>query len=356
MNYIKTFIFLGILTSLFIFIGYALGGSGGMIMALIFACVMNFTSYWFSDSIVLKMYGATVANPITNADFYQITKELTKNGNMPMPKLYIMDNPAPNAFATGRNPQHAAVAITTGLYNMLSKEELSGVIAHELAHIKNYDTLIGTSVATIAGAISMLSNIFMFASMFGGNRGNNQPHPIVAIALAILAPIVATIIQMTISRQREYVADNVGGKMCKNPLYLASALQKLEVFHKQNHGGGILNRSNKKPQSQKGYSRSDDVLDDGFNRTSTKSPTPATAHLFIINPLSNNSNTMNLGGNSDSLFSTHPNTQNRIKQLVLQAKNMGLEHKLHTANKAHDHNAEAQKLVNMIIDKNNPWL
>jgi heat shock protein HtpX len=335
----KTFLFLGILTGLFMLIGYSFGGSGGMIFALIFAFGLNFFSYWYSDTLILKMYGAKQADPIANKDLYDMTKELTKRGNLPMPKLYVMENPAPNAFATGRNPNHCAVAITTGLYNILSKEELSGVIAHELAHIKHYDTLLGTAVATIAGAISMLANMFMFANMFGGNRDNNQPHPIVAIALMILAPLVASIIQMSISRQREYLADKEGGSMCKNPLYLASALQKLEDFHTQNTKTGY----NTKAQKQ---SRYNDNYEDDYagNHKGSKQPTPATAHLFIINPLN--------GSNRDNLFSTHPNTKNRIAKLISQANSMGIDN-FYAKPKQTEYKSEN---LEKIFDRNNPWL
>lgn len=340
MNYIKTFLFLGILTGLFMFIGYSFGGSSGMMIALLFAFGLNFFSYWYSDTLILKMYGAKQADPISNKDLYDMTKELTKRANLPMPKLYVMDNPAPNAFATGRNHSNCAVAITTGLYNILSKEELSGVIAHELAHIKHYDTLLGTAVATIAGAISMLANMFMFANMFGGNRDNNQPHPIVAIALMILAPLVASIIQMSISRQREYLADKEGGRMCKNPLYLASALQKLEDFHTQSTKTGYGKQTQAKSRYNDNY---DNDYGDNYNRGS-KQPTPATAHLFIINPLN--------GKNSDNLFSTHPNTKNRIAKLVEQANTMGVDSFYVKPKQQESKYQDLEK----IFDKNNPWL
>ena len=278
MNYIKTFILLGLLTSLFVFIGYALGGKAGIMIALIFAFIMNFVSYWYSDSIVLKMYKAQILDSKQFDNVYKMVENLCNNANLPMPKLYMMEDDTPNAFATGRNPQNSAVCISRGIYNLLSNEELSGVIAHELAHIKNYDTLTSTIVASFASAISMIANIFMFTSLFGGNRGREGGSPISAIAIMIVAPLVATIIQMTISRQREYEADKCGGEICKNPLYLASALEVLENAHSKN------------PVELK----------------------QATAHLFIIN------------SNSDNIFSTHPKTQNRINQLKFLAQQMNI--------------------------------
>jgi len=311
MNYIKTFILLGLLTAVFILIGYSLGGKNGMMIALIFAFVMNFVSYWYSDSIVLKMYNAKLIDPNEFHNYYKMVETLCNNANLPMTKLYIMENDIPNAFATGRNPQNSAVCISRGIYNLLSTEELSGVVAHELAHIKNYDTLTSAIVASISSAISMIANIFMFTSLFGGNRGREGGNPISAIAIMIVAPLVATIIQMTISRQREYEADKCGGEICKNPLYLASALEKLESSHSKN------------PQPL----------------------TQATAHLFIINPLSSNTT-------SDNLFSTHPKTQNRVYQLTLQAQQMNINLANNNFNKQ-----EAPKRSKKIVndDPNNIW-
>ena len=305
MNYAKTFILLGLLTAMFIFIGYALGGKAGMMIALIFSFVMNFVSYWYSDSIVLKMYQAQEIDKNTFSNYYKLVENLCNNANLVMPKLYMMESDIPNAFATGRNPQNSAVCISSAIYNLLSQEELSGVIAHELAHIKNYDTLTSTIVASLASAISMIANIFMFTSLFGGNRDKEGGNPISAIAIMIVAPLVATIIQMTISRQREYEADKCGGEICKNPLYLASALEVLENFN-QNH----MSKLN-----------------------------PSTSHLFIINPT------------SDNLFSTHPKTQNRIHQLKLLANQMNI---VDNANFNKDFSQpKSNKTINK--DPNNIW-
>lgn len=273
MNMTKTFILLAGLTALFGGIGFLLGGEVGMIIALTFAAVMNVGSYWYSDKIVLKMYGA---KPVNSGPVYTITQQLAIRAGLPMPRVYVIDNPQPNAFATGRNPQNAAVAVNTGLMDMLNERELAGVIAHELAHIKNRDTLIMTVTATIAGAISMLAN---FAFFFGGSSSNGERHgvhPIVAILIMFLAPMAAMLVQMAISRTREYSADKAGAEICGDPLALANALLKLEQF----------------------TSRVDNDVAEA---------NPATAHMFIINPLH--------AHKVDNLFSTHPNTQNRVEAL-----------------------------------------
>lgn len=276
MNIIKTALLLAALTALFGWIGLMLGGQQGMVIALIVAAAMNIGSYWFSDKIVLKMYGA---QPVERGGLYDMTYELAQRANMPMPKVYIIQNSQPNAFATGRNPQNAAVAVNTGLMDILNERELAGVVAHELAHIKNRDTLIMTITATIAGAISMLANFAMF---FGGNSSsnseeNNSPNPIVAMLVMFLAPMAAMLVQMAISRTREYSADRTGAEICGDPEALASALMKLE----------------------QSASRIDNHIAEA---------NPATAHMFIINPLHAN--------RMDNLFSTHPNTQNRIQELL----------------------------------------
>jgi len=260
------------MTGLFLAIGYMLGGEGGMILALLFALGMNAFAYWNADKMVLRMYGAHEVDDSSAASYYRIVRQLADRANMPMPKVYIIENDQPNAFATGRNPENAAVAATTGLLRILSHEEIAGVMAHELAHVRNRDTLIMTITATIAGAISMLAN---FALFFGGSR--NNPLGIVgAILIMILAPIAAALVQMAISRTREYAADAAGAEICGHPLWLASALEKLER--------GAQTIDNEEAESN-----------------------PATAHLFIINPLR--------GRSMDNLFSTHPNTANRVQRL-----------------------------------------
>ena len=257
------------MTALFVFAGFLLGGEQGIIFALFIAICMNFFSYWHSDKILLKMYGA---KEVKSGDIYNITANLAKEANMPVPKVYIIENNQPNAFATGRNPQNGAVAVTRGIMNILDSTELRGVIAHELAHIKNRDTLIMTITATMAGALGMLANFAMF---FGGNR--DKPGGMIGtIAVMIFAPIVAMLVQMAISRTREYSADKVGAEICQDPLALASALEKIENSAK----------------------RVDNYVAE---------QNPGTAHLFIINPLHMR--------NVDNLFSTHPNTKNRINAL-----------------------------------------
>jgi heat shock protein HtpX len=278
MNYMKTAVLLAAMTALFMGIGFLIGGRGGMMIALVIAAGMNIFSYWNSDKMVLRMYGAREVNAQSADELYAIIRQLASNAQLPMPKVYIMENPQPNAFATGRNPQNAAVAATTGLLNQLTHEEVAGVMAHELAHIKHHDTLIMTITATFAGAIAMLANFAMFT---GGNReGNGGTGIIGQIAMMILAPLAASIVQMAISRAREYEADRSGAEICGQPLWLASALGKIAdaAARIENHEA---------------------------------EQNPATAHLFIINPLS--------GARMDNLFSTHPNTENRIAALKAMA-------------------------------------
>lgn len=280
MNYMKTFILIAAMTALFASVGYFVGGQSGMMIAFILAGVMNIGSYWFSDSIVLKMYNA---QPVTGGELYQLVAELAGRANLPMPKVYIIDNPQPNAFATGRNPSHAAVAVNTGLINMMTRDELAGVIGHELTHVKNHDTLTMTITATLAGAIGMLGHMAMF--MGGGRDENGRPrNPMIGIVIMIAAPLVASIVQMAISRTREYSADKGGAEICGNPQALASALAKLE--------SGASHIGNETAENN-----------------------PATAHMFIINPLS--------GRGMDNLFSTHPNTANRIAALQELAQRGG---------------------------------
>ncbi|MEM9631915.1 MAG: zinc metalloprotease HtpX [Pseudomonadota bacterium] len=272
MNYIRTAMLLAAMTALFMGIGFMIGGQSGMLIALAIAAAMNVFSYWNADKMVLRMHHAQQVDERSAPEYYRMVQRLAQNADLPMPKVYIINNPQPNAFATGRNPQNAAVAATTGLLNMLSPEELAGVMAHELAHVKNHDTLIMTITATIAGAISMLAN---FAFFFGGNR--NNPLGIVgALLMMIVAPMAAMVVQMAISRTREYAADRMGAQICGEPMWLASALGKI--------AGGVERIHNPDAEAN-----------------------PATAHMFIMNPLS--------GERMDNLFSTHPNTQNRINEL-----------------------------------------
>jgi heat shock protein HtpX len=271
----KTYFLMAVLTVLVVFIGQALGGQNGMIMAFMFAMIMNFGSYWFSSAIVLRMYGAQEITPSDNPSLYRMTEELAQQGGIPTPKLYLIRGDQPNAFATGRNPEHAAVAVTEGILRTLSAEELRGVIGHELAHIKHRDILIGTVAATMAGAISMIANMAQWAMIFGGGRSDDddRANPIAAIAMMIVAPIAAMLIQMAISRSREFLADEGGAQMAGNPLSLANALRKLQTKAEQIP----MNAS------------------------------PSTAHMFIVNPLS--------AGGFARLFSTHPPMEERIARL-----------------------------------------
>lgn len=271
----KTFILLAGMTALFLAAGWLMGGEGGMIIALVIALAMNAFAYWNSDKVVLRMYNAQQVNRDYAPGFYDMVEDLAKKAGLPMPKVYIIDEPQPNAFATGRNPENAAVAATTGLLNRLSQEEVAGVMAHELAHVKNRDTLVMTITATIAGAIGILANIASFQMLFGDNR--NNPLGIVGVILTmILAPMAAMLVQMAISRAREYEADKMGAEICGQPLWLASALA--------------------------GLSRSAAQID---NEKAERNP--ATAHMFIVNPLHARA--------IDGLFSTHPPMEERIRRL-----------------------------------------
>jgi heat shock protein HtpX len=278
MNTTKTVVLMAGLTVLLVFLGGAFGGRQGVIFAFIFAFAMNMFSYWFSDKIVLRMYNAREATQAEAPVLWSVTHSLATKMNMPMPKVYVIPSDAPNAFATGRNPQHAAVAATEGILRMLSREELEGVMAHELAHVRNRDILIGTIAATFAGAISMLANMAQWAMIFGGfggRRDEDEGHGsmVGGILMIILAPIAAALIQMAISRSREYQADATGARMCGNPLWLANALRKLHI---------------------------------GSQRIPMEA-NPATAHMFIVNPLR--------GGGLVNLFSTHPPMEDRIARL-----------------------------------------
>jgi heat shock protein HtpX len=283
MNLVRTAMLLAFMTVLFMAVGFVIGGRGGMMIALVIAAAMNFFSYWNADRMVLAMYRAQEVDERSAPEYYGIVRDLAKNAGLPMPRVYVIDSPQPNAFATGRNPENAAVAASTGLLNSLSYEEVAGVMAHELAHIQHRDTLTMTITATLAGAISMLGN---FAFFFGGNRDNNNPLGFVGVLIAmIVAPLAAALVQMAISRTREYSADRRGAEICGNPLWLASALRK------------IAGAAHVVP-----------------NYDAERNP--ATAHMFIINPLS--------GERMDNLFSTHPNTDNRIAALERMAGEMAM--------------------------------
>lgn len=276
---LKTTFFLALLTGLFIVVGSVIGGQSGAMIAFVIALVMNFGSYWFSDKIVLKMYRAKEASESEAPDLYRIVRYLATRAQIPMPKVYMIQNDAPNAFATGRNPDHAAVAATTGILRILTEEELTGVMAHELSHVIHRDILISTVAATIAGAVSFLAQMLQWAMIFGGgDRENRHPLGFVAeIAIMILAPIAAALIHLAVSRSREYDADLGGAKLSGKPLWLAEALRKLQQ---------------------------------GVQAHPMKA-NPSTAHLFIVNPLT--------GKGLQSLFSTHPPIEDRIARLEAMA-------------------------------------
>jgi len=279
-NQIKTVLLLGLLTGLLLGVGQLLGGRQGLFIGLVFAIVMNFGAYWFSDKIVLKMYRAKEIKENDEPELYKLVKEVAHLAQLPMPKVYIIPSENPNAFATGRNPKNSAVACTVGIMNLLNKDELKGVIAHEMAHIKNRDTLIQAVAATIAGVISYLAFMARWAAIFGGMGGRDRDggNMFELLALAIITPLVATILQLAISRSREYLADETGAKTIHNPIALANALEKLES---------------------------------GVKHNPLRFGTPSTSSLFIVNPFS----ARGLIG----LFSTHPPMNERIKRL----KNMG---------------------------------
>ncbi|MBZ4648687.1 MAG: Heat shock protein Metallo peptidase family [Desulfomicrobiaceae bacterium] len=279
MNQLKTTIFLALLTALLVFLGGAMGGKTGMVMALGLAGIMNFLAYWYSDKIVLSMYGAQEVGPAEAPELYGIVQELAQRAGIPMPRVYIIPTESPNAFATGRSPKHAAVAATQGILRILNRDELMGVMAHELGHVIHRDTLIATIAATIAGAISMLANWLQWAVIFGMGRGDDEEGPGLAggLIMAIVAPIAATLVQMAVSRSREFLADEAGAQLSGKPLALASALGKLQ---------------------QAAHMMPMDA-------------NPATSHLFIVSPLS--------GSNVLALFSTHPPVEERIARLKAMA-------------------------------------
>ena len=287
MNNLKLAVLLALLTGLLVTAGRAFGGNNGMMLMFAVSLGINFFSYWYSDKIVLKMYGAREVDIHSAPELVGMVAGLARRAGMPMPRVYIIDTEAPNAFATGRDPEHAAVAVTASLMQALTPQELEGVMAHELAHIKNRDTLISTLVASMAGAISMLANMAQWAAIFGAGRGNDEEEGgglIGSLFMIILAPLAAMLIQMGISRSREFLADETGARMAGNPLALASALKKIEYY--------------------------------AMHRTMPQA-TPATSHMFIVNPFAGTGTWML------SLFSTHPPTEARVQKLQALAGTLG---------------------------------
>ncbi len=278
MNTLKTTFLMALLTVMMVMMGGALGGRSGMTLAFVMAAGMNFFSYWFSDKMVLAMYGAREISERDDPRFHGLVRRLAQRAALPMPRVYVIDSDTPNAFATGRNPEHAAVAATTGILRILSEEELAGVMAHELAHVKNRDILIQTIAATFAGAITYLAHMAQWGAMFGGRGDDDDGGGIATLVMALLAPIAAMLVQMAISRSREYGADAGGAAICGNPLSLANALAKLEMG----------------------------------NQRVPMNANAATAHMFIVSPLT--------GGGLMSLFSTHPPMQERIARLQEMAR------------------------------------
>jgi len=275
MEVVKTVVLLTLMSVLFVWVGGMMGGTQGMIIALVLAGVMNFVSYFYSDQLVLRHYNAV---PISKQDangLYAIVERISQKANLPLPQVYIIPDSTPNAFATGRNPTHAAVAVTEGLLELLDDEEIEAVLAHEMSHVKHYDILVGTVAATIAGAIGVIANMMQFGAMFGGSR-ENRPNPIVMILLAIILPLAAAVIQMAISRNREYMADESAARLTEHPEWLQSALAKLSNYNRQ---------------------------------SMVHEATPESAHMFIINPFSGKDISF------ASLFSTHPSTEDRIARL-----------------------------------------
>lgn len=287
MNYARTALLLAVLTAIFVALGAAVGGKSGLVVAFVAAMVMNAFSLWKSDTAVLRMFNAQEVDDRSAPEFVQLVRELAKKAGLPMPRVYVMNNPQPNAFATGRNPSNAAVCASTGLLETLNREEFAGVMAHELSHIKNRDTLTMAVAATIGGAVSMFAQYLQFGMLFGGGRGDDRGGLGVlgTLAAIIVAPMAAGLVQMAISRSREYQADRMGAIICGNPLWLASALRKID-------------RSARKIENPEAES------------------IPAAAHMFIVNPLN--------GHGVDNLFATHPNIENRIAALEALAREMGV--------------------------------
>ena len=283
LNYAKTAMLLVILTAIFVALGAAVAGKTGMAVAFVAALVMNLFSLWNADKVVLRMYNAQEVDEQSAPEYYAIVRQLAERAGLPMPRVYVIHNPQPNAFATGRNPENAAVAASTGLLETLSAEEVAGVMAHELAHVKNRDTLTMTVAATIGGAISMLAQYMQIGMLFGRGRDNRSGGLIGTLAAIIVAPLAASLVQMAISRSREYQADRLGAMICGQPMWLASALEK------------IHNMARRIPNEE-------------------AEQMPATAHMFIVNPLT--------GRGSDNFFSTHPNIENRIAELEKLAHEM----------------------------------
>ncbi len=278
MNHVKSAMLLAALTALLLFLGQMIAGQSGLMIALVMAVVMNFGSFWFSDKIVLSMYGAREITERDTPELFNLVRQLAMRANLPMPRVYVIDEEAPNAFATGRSPAKGAVAVSAGLMRMLTREELAGVLAHELSHIQNRDTLIMTVAGTLAGALSYLSQMAMWGAMFRSGDDREGPNPIAALVGILIAPLAAAIIQMAISRSREYIADANGAEISGAPLGLASALKKIEAYSQRipmHHGS------------------------------------PATAHLFIVNPFK---------GGLAGLFRTHPATEERIARLEQMAR------------------------------------
>jgi len=286
LNRLKTTLLLSLLTVLLVLMGSAIGGQTGMVVAFLVALAMNFFSYWFSDKIVLKMYGAQEVGEHDHPAFYGMVRRLATQAGLPMPRVYLIPSESPNAFATGRNPKHAAVAATEGILRLLSSEELEGVMAHELAHVQNRDILVGTIAATFAGAIAMLGNMLQWGAILGAGRSDDEEGAgglVGSLVMAIVAPLAAMLIQLAVSRSREYLADETGARICGRPLALANALRKLHTA------------SHLMPMQE---------------------ARPATAHMFIVNPLS--------GGSLVSLFSTHPPMEERIARLQALARGASL--------------------------------
>ena len=290
MNIIKTMLLMALLTGIMVAAGGAIGGESGAFIMLLISLGMNFFSYWFSDSIVLKSYDAREVSASDAPDLYNMVANLARKANLPMPRVYVINSEVPNAFATGRNPDHAAVAVTTGIMRALDYNELSGVLGHELSHVKHRDILISTIAASMAGVISMIANMAQWAAIFGMGRSNDDEEGggglLGSLITIIVAPLAAMLIQMAISRSREYDADKGGGELCGNPMYLAEALRKIEYC--------------------------------AMNYAPMQQATPATAHMFIVNPLEN------CGKMLAGLFSTHPDTNDRVARLREQAREMHL--------------------------------
>ncbi len=283
MNQVKTLFLLALLTVFLVVLGDWVGGTQGMTFALILAGVLNFVSYWWSDKIVLTLYGARPVSEAEAPELYAIVRELAQRAGIPMPRVYIVPTDHPNAFATGRSPSHAAVAVTAGILKLLSPRELRGVLAHEIAHIKNYDMLIGTVAAVLAGAITYLAYMLRWVAFFGGGRDDDRGNPLAFLVISIVAPIAALLVRLAVSRAREFEADRTGALISRDPLALASALQKISAYAR---------------------------------RIPLPATNPATSHLFIVNPLR--------GQGLESLFATHPPVEERVRRLQEMARQMGV--------------------------------